>query len=104
MPQMGHAPGLSETTSGCMGQVQEFRGSEVAGSEVAGSEVRDGGRRSVSGAAVDFIGRGPRASQPSGSSANCVRHPELQKKYVVPPCSNDPPRAVAGSTRMPQTG
>jgi hypothetical protein len=36
-------------------------------------------RRRLNGTAADFIGRGPRASQPSGSAANCVRQPELQK-------------------------
>jgi len=47
---------------------------------------------------------GPLASQPSGSAANFCRHPGEQKWYVVPWCSNVPPRAVAGSTRIPQTG
>ena len=64
-------------------------------------------RVSTSGAAWPApcdIPLGPRASQPSGSAANFSRQPGLQKLYVVPRYSNDPPRAVAGSTFIPHTG
>ena len=50
------------------------------GSPAAG--VREAGRPivSVTGAGAAVIALGPRASQPSGSAANFVRHPGLQKK------------------------
>ena len=48
-------------------------GSTAAGGREAGRPIV-----SVTGAAVMALG--PRASQPSGSAANFVRHPGLQKK------------------------
>jgi len=47
---------------------------------------------------------GPCFSQCAGSEANRSRQRGLQNQYVLPACSCDPPRAVAGSTFIPQTG
>ncbi len=90
MPQIGQAPGVALTISGCIGQVHSTD-CKVLG---AGCVVRVPGagcgvpcgvclRAIVSGATAD-IERGPRASQPSGSVANFARHPGEQNQYVAP--------------------
>ena len=41
---------------------------------------------------------------PFGSPWNLSLHRALQKKYVFPSNSHEPPRGAAGSTIIPQTG
>jgi hypothetical protein len=83
MPQIGQAPGVALTISGCIGQVHSTDAALVVRGPASG--VRGAlPRVSWIGAETADIERGPRASQPCGSLANLVRQPGEQNQYVVP--------------------
>ena len=93
IPQIGQGPGFVSRTSGSMGQTYSTVSPAAAtGAAAAGP-----------GAFIAAI-EGPAFSQCSGSAANRSRQRGLQNRYVFPACSCEPPRAVAGSTFIPQTG
>src|SRR5437868_248093 len=131
VPQIGHDPGLSETTSGCIGQtysvvfVRTNSGSRDIPhlGQVPGlSETTSGsiGQKyfveACCGTAVCWIsaeGKGlPKCTSGcclwlvryfSGSEVNLSAHAVQQKKYCLPSCSRLA-RARAGSTCIPHTG
>ena len=93
MPQIRQGPGFVSTTSGSIGQTNSTRSPDAA-TDAAGAGP---------GAPIAAI-EGPAFSQCSGSAVNRSRQRGLQNQYVFPPCSCEPPRAVAGSTFIPHTG
>jgi hypothetical protein len=84
MPQSGHEPGPSRTTSGCIGQVYWVPAGATAGA-ASGSRSGSALRKNC-----------------AGSRSNFARQPALQNQYSSPSCSAR--WGDAGFTVMPQTG
>ena len=89
MPQSGRGPAPSGPPW-VIGQTNSTRSPGMRQRSAAGA----GGGPESSAGPPSSESRGPR----------CGIAPAVQKPYVFPPCSCEPPRAVAGSTFIPHTG